>query len=68
MMRAMAQITDAEVEEKLKAAKRKRDTAVGGEMLGLAILSAGIGLAWVWVGVAIFGLGVILLSLGLELS
>lgn len=64
----MAQITEEDVAKLKAAAKRKRETALGAEVMGLAILSLGLGMAWRWVGVACFGLGVLLIGIGTELG
>lgn len=38
------------------------------QVLGVLILAAGIGLAWLWLGIAVLGAGLVLIGLSLELS
>lgn len=73
MIEPMADFTRGEINQqaidaRLKADKRKRDTAIGAEVTGLLILAIGLAMVRPWLGIAIFGLGTVLLGVGLELS
>lgn len=38
------------------------------QVLGVAIISVGVGLSWLWLGVAIFGVGLVLIGTSMELG
>ena len=38
------------------------------QVLGILILAAGIGLAWLWLGIAVLGAGLVMVGLSMELG
>lgn len=38
------------------------------QVLGILILAAGIGLAWLWLGIAVLGAGLVMVGVSLEVG